>query len=123
MKKPISPHLSIYAPQISSVLSIAHRLSGLGLALASPLLVWGLLSIGLGEERYHIFLNTINQWLLLKLIVIMAVITFCYHFLNGIRHLAWDIGLGFSLWQMRVSGILTLLASLGLAFYLIEKIW
>ena len=81
-----------------------------------------MLALGFGEASFGKFLMAFSQWFGLKLVLMLGVVAFCYHLLNGIRHLVWDIGFGFSLWQMRVSGILTLVAALGLSAYVMKQL-
>lgn len=104
-KLPISPHLQIYKPQITSVLSITHRITGFFLSLTLPLLLLWLFCIFLGLSAYSSFI-TIFSYTPLKLILIPITYAFSYHMLNGIRHLIWDCGYGFSLRFSSISGVL-----------------
>ena len=94
MKKnlPISPHLQIYKPQITSLLSITHRITGFGLNLALILLSLWIISFGLGSDVYANFV-TIFETIFVKIIVYFIVLGISYHALNGIRHILWDFGL------------------------------
>ena len=94
MKKqdlPLSPHLQIYKPQITSLLSISHRISGVALNFVLVILVLGLLCITLGESYFELLISLINSFPI-KIIVFLAILGFSYHFLNGIRHIIWDFG-------------------------------
>ena len=94
MKKqdlPLSPHLQIYKPQITSLLSISHRISGVALNFVLVILVLGLLCITLGESYYELLISLINSFPI-KIIIFLAILGFSYHFLNGIRHIIWDFG-------------------------------
>ena len=94
MKKqdlPLSPHLQIYKPQITSLLSISHRISGVALNFVLVILVLGLLCITLGESYFELLISLINSFPI-KIILFLAVLGFSYHFLNGIRHIIWDFG-------------------------------
>ena len=107
-KRPISPHLTIYKPQISSVLSIMHRGTGLFLFISTLALSWLMIALvmksaGIALTGYNIyyFLDTrIFKFFLLGL-------SFClyYHLLNGIRHLFWDAGMGLEIKSMNMSGV------------------
>lgn len=102
--RPLSPHLQVYRPQITSVLSIFHRITGVALCLGTLLLTWWLVSATYGEDafdRAQSFMGSIFGQLILWG---FTFATF-YHFANGIRHLAWDFGLGLELSQVRQSGI------------------
>ena len=92
-KTPISPHLQIYKPQITSVLSILHRISGFFLFLGS--FVWSGWLIGLasGPECYVWVQDMALHPLGLIVLVGWSFVLF-YHILNGIRHLMWDAGIG-----------------------------
>ena len=96
--RPISPFMFPlwYRFQITSALSILHRLTGIGLAVGSVLLAWWLISVAAGDELFaatHAFLVSPIGTLLLFL----WSAAFFYHLCNGIRHLAWDAGYGFEL--------------------------
>ena len=94
MKKqdlPLSPHLQIYKPQITSLLSISHRISGVALNFVLLILVLGLLCITLGESYFELLISLITSFPI-KIIIFLAILGFSYHFLNGIRHIIWDFG-------------------------------
>ena len=94
MKKqdlPLSPHLQIYKPQITSLLSISHRISGVALNFVLVMLVLGLLCITLGESYFELLISLIT-FFPTKIIIFLAILGFSYHFLNGIRHIIWDFG-------------------------------
>ena len=94
MKKqdlPLSPHLQIYKPQITSLLSISHRISGIALNFVLVILVLGLLCITLGESYFELLISLIT-FFPIKIIIFLAILGFSYHFLNGIRHIIWDFG-------------------------------
>jgi len=94
MKKqdlPLSPHLQIYKPQITSLLSISHRISGVALNFVLVMLVLGLFCITLGESYFELLISLIT-FFPIKIIIFLAILGFSYHFLNGIRHIIWDFG-------------------------------
>ena len=94
MKKqdlPLSPHLQIYKPQITSLLSISHRISGVALNFVLVMLVLGLLCITLGESYFELLISLIT-FFPIKIIIFLAILGFSFHFLNGIRHIIWDFG-------------------------------
>jgi len=95
MKKnnlPISPHLQIYKPQITSILSISHRITGIALNFSLIIIVLGLFCLTLGEKYFTYFIFIMSS-IPLKIIMFLTILGFCYHFLNGIRHIIWDFGL------------------------------
>ncbi len=113
MNRPLSPHLQIYRWQLTSVLSILHRMTGVGLSLAIPFLVIWLGSISEGKATFEMVLEIYSHPL--SLLVLFKILwAFFYHMLNGIRHLAWDGGYGFSLQSTYRSGWLVVILSFGL---------
>ena len=108
--RPLSPHLQVYRPQITSVLSILHRATGVGLAVALVMAVFWFLGAAAGPEAHASADGWMTSWLGL-LILFAATWGLAYHFCNGIRHLIWDLGLGFELDQVTMSGQIALVAS------------
>lgn len=94
--RPLSPHLQIYRPQITSVLSILHRITGVLLALGTLLLVFWLLAAASGPSAFATAQGVIGSWLG-RLVLLGWTFALFYHLCNGIRHLCWDAGLGFDL--------------------------
>ena len=93
---PLSPHLQVYRPQLTSVLSIKHRITGFCLSLALPLYIFWLISLLFGPLSYTFFLKICSHYIL-KIIFILITYGFIYHMMNGIRHLFWDLGIGLSI--------------------------
>ena len=119
---PLSPHLEIYKWQISSLLSISHRIVGVINILAITLICIWTLSLLVGENSYEItklFLKSSFG----KFIIISLCWTFSFHILNEIRHLIWDAGYGFDLKVAKITGLLVFFGSfvLTILFYLIGK--
>ena len=119
---PLSPHLQIYKWQVSSLLSIAHRIVGVVNILAITLICIWVFSLLFDETNYEItrsFLNSFGG----KFIIISLCWTFSFHILNEIRHMAWDLGYGFDLNIAKITGILVFIGSfiLTILFYLIGK--
>tara|TARA_Y100000590_G_scaffold146670_1_gene168506 strand:+ start:27 stop:413 length:387 start_codon:yes stop_codon:yes gene_type:complete len=110
-KNPISPHLQIYRWQISSLLSITHRISGVINLIALILIFFWLLILSLGENNYETFLLLINSFLG-KFFLIGFTWSMSFHFLSGIRHLVWDLGYGFEIKTANISGIIVIIFSL-----------
>ena len=108
-KRPLSPHLQIYKPQLTSVLSITHRLTGFALCmviLISPVILYFLTM----SRETHAFA---------KLIISLALFGMVYHLCNGIRHLAWDAGYGLDLDSSYRSGYIVVIASLSITILLL----
>jgi len=119
---PLSPHLQIYKWQISSLLSITHRIVGVINILAITLICIWTLSLLVGENFYeitHLFLKSLFG----KFIIVFLCWTFSFHILNEIRHLIWDMGYGFDLKIAKITGVLAFIGSfiLTILFYLIGK--
>ena len=121
-KNPISPHLQIYKWQISSLLSIAHRIVGVINILAITIICFWGLSLLLGVENYQVINIFLNSFLG-KFIVVGLCWTFSFHILNELRHLFWDFGYGFDLKVSKVTGVLVLAGSfiLTILFYILGK--
>ena len=121
-KNPLSPHLQIYKWQISSLLSITHRIVGvINIVAISVICFWSLFLL-LGDENYEVINNFFNSFFG-KFIAVGLCWTFSFHILNELRHLFWDMGYGFDLKISRITGVLALVGSfvLTIIFYLIGK--
>ena len=121
-KNPLSPHLQIYRWQISSLLSITHRIVGVINILAISIICFWSLFLLLGAENYEVINNFFNSFFG-KFIAVGLCWTFSFHILNELRHLFWDMGYGFDLKISRITGVLALAGSfvLTIIFYLIGK--
>jgi succinate dehydrogenase / fumarate reductase cytochrome b subunit len=89
--RPLSPHIQIYRWQLTSVLSILHRATGVGLSAGTILLVWWLVAAASGPDSYEGVQEFLGSWLGLLLLFLWTWSLF-YHLCNGIRHLVWDSG-------------------------------
>ena len=105
---PISPHLQIYKPQLTSVLSIVHRGTGIFLSFGALLLAYWLLSIAAGPEVYSKLAAHISAWYG-QVILFAFVFSLYYHLCNGVRHLFWDAGLGLEIETTYKSGYAVIL--------------
>ncbi len=111
--RPLSPHLQIYRWQLTSVLSILHRASGVALAVGAILLISWLGSAADGPGPCAKFQNFLGSWIGLVLLFGWSVALF-YHSCNGIRHLWWDTGRGLELKSVYASGWTVVAATTGL---------
>ena len=109
-QSPLSPHLGIYKPQLTSVLSITHRGTGVLLALGLLLLPYWLLSIAAGPEAYAALVHHCTAWYG-KLLLAGLLFSFYYHLCNGIRHLGWDLGRGLDLATTYLTGYIVVFLS------------
>lgn len=103
-ERPLSPHLQVYKPQITSVLSILHRVTGVALTLGTLLLTWWLVAAAYGPDTFATVQGFMGSFIG-QLILWGFTFALFYHLGNGVRHLAWDFGWGFELAQLRTSGI------------------
>lgn len=102
-QRPLSPHLQIYQRQLTSVLSILHRATGVFLGFAAFALVLWLFAIA-GDGEGLVRFNAFAASPLGVAFLLAATASLSYHLLNGIRHLLWDIGWGFELPKVYASG-------------------
>ena len=96
INRPLSPHMTIYRPQVTSMFSILHRATGVGMAVSAFLIVWWFLAAASSPEYFAIADGFLTSWFG-RLILILSVWGLWYHFCNGIRHLMWDMGYGFEI--------------------------
>ena len=89
----IGPH---YKPQLTSMLSILHRITGAALAVGALMLTWFLFAVLSGEGAFSIF-RTFRESFIGQVMMFGWLFSFVYHFFNGLRHLAWDFVIGLSL--------------------------
>ena len=107
---PLTPHLQIYRWQISSLLSITHRIVGVINFIAISLICIWSVSLLLGQLNYEIT-KIFLQSFLGKFLIICLCWTFSFHILNEIRHLCWDLGYGFDLKTSKITGIIVIIGS------------
>jgi succinate dehydrogenase / fumarate reductase cytochrome b subunit len=119
-KRPLSPFMigPYYRPQLTSVLSILHRGTGVFLVLGAVLLVAMLMAAAAGPEAFAVATRCAYS-LPGKALALATVFALAYHFFNGVRHLLWDIGWGYELPRVYATGYLvvalTLLSTLAIA--------
>lgn len=106
-RRPLSPHLTIYRPYMSMMMSIVHRITGVGLAFAAVLVVWWFLAAATGPAYFDFVDGLLTSWIG-GLILVLSLVALWYHFWNGIRHLWWDAGRGFALDQVSRTGFAAL---------------
>jgi succinate dehydrogenase / fumarate reductase cytochrome b subunit len=115
--RPLSPHLQIYSRQITMVMSISHRITGVALAIGSLGLLWVLVSLSMGADAF-VTAQACLASPLGQLALFLFSACLMYHLFNGIRHLFWDIGKGYAIPSVYKSGYtvvaLTLISTLGL---------
>lgn len=114
-ERPLSPHLEIYKPQLTMVLSITHRFTGVGLAVGTLFLTWWLIAAAMGPEAYRFTQSIYGSWFGTLVLFGFSVSLF-YHLCNGIRHLFWDVGLGYEMETVYRSGWSVVAATAVLTF-------
>jgi len=102
-ERPLSPHLQVYKPQMTSVTSILHRATGYALSMGLVMFAWWLVAASIGEAEYNYFMNFAGSEIGLLLLFGFSA-AFYYHLANGIRHLIWDAGLLFKLKNAYAAG-------------------
>jgi succinate dehydrogenase / fumarate reductase, cytochrome b subunit len=104
--RPLSPHLSIYRPMLSMMMSIVHRITGAGLYFGTLLLVWWLLAVASGPAAYATFQSVAGSFLG-RLVLFGYTWALVHHMLGGLRYLIWDTGRGFGAaereWMVRAN--------------------
>lgn len=110
-ERPLSPHVTVYKWGYTMTLSILHRISGLALSLALIGFVLWLVAAAAGPAAYARAAAVLAA-LPARCILVIALLALCYHFYNGLRHLAWDMGWGFERAQARRSAVIVIVATL-----------
>lgn len=110
--RPLSPFMigPVYRPQITSMMSIAHRITGIGLTLGAVMVVWWLLAAATDRGYFDVIDDLWTSWLG-HLVWLVVTLAFSYHLLNGIRHLVWDTGYGLDLPSVERGGKAVLVAT------------
>lgn len=121
-ERPLSPHLTIYRWQVTMLASITHRATGMALAVGALVLAWWLVSISNGPEGYESFMSVAATPVGLVVLFGFAW-SLAFHMLNGIRHLAWDMGYGFNKVTATQTGSLVYILSLVLAIGVFAFVW
>ncbi len=107
VERPLSPHLQIYRPQITSVLSILHRITGFFLTSGAVALVGWLLAIAGGPEWFNCYRGFCSHSIG-RMFLAGISFSYFYHLFNGIRHLVWDSGHAYDLPSVYRGGYLVL---------------
>ncbi|MDH3788204.1 MAG: succinate dehydrogenase, cytochrome b556 subunit [Xanthomonadales bacterium] len=119
-QRPLSPFMigPYYKPQLTSLMSITHRATGVFLSVVgAPLLLWWLIAVSSGPDAYMAMQTSLGGWLG-SLVIIASVFCLSFHFLNGIRHLVWDTGTALEIEKAYALGWVVLAGSLVLTILL-----
>jgi succinate dehydrogenase / fumarate reductase cytochrome b subunit len=121
--RPTSPHLQIYRPQLTSITSILHRLTGIFLSLGILALIYWLVAAASSAEAFD-QAQDLAASIIGRTLLLLWTGAFFYHLLNGIRHLAWDAGWGFELtatyrsgWAVLIATVILTLAAWALGYW------
>lgn len=109
--RPLSPHLQVYKPQLTTFMSITHRATGIALAVGTLMLVCWLIAAATGESAFNevqAFLGSIVG----RLLLLGWTYALFYHMCNGLRHLFWDAGKGFEIDTAYMTGRVVIGASI-----------
>lgn len=111
--RPLSPNVQIYRPQLTSVLSVLNRITGIVLSLGAIVLVVWLLAAAAGPEAFSVVQGAIATWAG-QIVLFVFTFAFFLHLCGGIRHLVWDTVHGFELRSIYISGWVVVIASVAL---------
>ena len=120
--RPLSPHLQVYRPQLTSMMSIAHRATGVALTTGTIVLAVWIVSLALGADAYAVtsslLAHPLGQFVLFGYSAALI-----YHALNGVRHISWDLGFGLTIPQVYRTGHAVLLVTMILTAALWSAVW
>ena len=119
--RPLSPHLQIYRPQLTSIMSISHRATGAALAAGTLLLCLWLVALAAGDVWYALAATVVSHPIG-KFILFGYSVALVYHALNGVRHLTWDRGIALTIPGVYRSGQIVLLLTVVITT-LIWAVW
>ncbi len=105
--RPLSPHLQVYRPQLTSVLSITHRATGVALSLGTLGLVCWLMALAAGAAEFAQVQGFYGSWIG-KLLLFGWSYALFYHLCNGVRHLLWDAGKNLEIEAVNRGGLIML---------------
>ena len=120
--RPLSPHLQVYRPQMTSVMSILHRAAGVVLTTGTLIMAAWLVSLALGKEAYDVVVMVIGHPLG-QFVLFGYSVALIYHALNGVRHLGWDLGFGLTISQVYKNGQIVLFLTVVLTMGLWSAVW
>ena len=108
--RPLSPHLDVYKLPLTGIISISHRITGVGLSVGTLLLACWLMAAATGAESYATINGFLGSWVGMILMFLWSF-AFFFHLCNGIRHLIWDTGRGLDLADVEKSAKSVLIAT------------
>jgi succinate dehydrogenase / fumarate reductase cytochrome b subunit len=111
--RPMSPHVQVYRLPLTALLSITHRITGVGLSAGLLLLTYWLASAAYGDAAYATAMAVIGSWLG-KLVLFGFSLALYFHLCNGVRHLVWDAGKGFEIPDTERANVIVLVVAVAL---------
>ena len=120
--RPLSPHMTIYRWPVTMMTSITHRVTGTGLSIGAVILAWWLVCISNGPEGWQSF-HAIWDTPLGLFLLFGLTWSLVYHFLNGVRHLAWDLGYGFDKREAERNSVIIFALSILGALAVFAAVW
>jgi|TARA_B100000953_G_scaffold173918_1_gene143286 succinate dehydrogenase / fumarate reductase cytochrome b subunit len=119
-KNPLSPHIQIYNWHISSLISISHRITGIINIIIVTLICFWVALLLLGNTNYELIQKFFETYIG-KFVIVGTVWSFSFQILSEIRHIFWDLGLGFELKTSHITGLLVIFGSLVLTILILGK--
>jgi len=119
-KNPLSPHIQIYNWHISSLISISHRITGIINIIIVTLICFWVALLLLGNTNYELIQKFFETYIG-KFVIVGTVWSFSFQILSEIRHIFWDLGLGFELKTSNITGLLVIFGSLVLTILILGK--
>lgn len=120
INRPLSPHLTIYNPELTSALSIIHRITGtvMGITVFTSLILYKLFTYNITHYFFYKIAYALNQgsYWIISSIYYLLLFSLLYHFCNGIRHLLWDTGNILDIKEVYFSGYILIAISTLLTF-------
>lgn len=108
--RPLSPHLTIYRPQMTSMTSIFVRITGNAVIVAAMMIVWWFAAAAAGPEAFARANGFVTSWFG-DLVLFLSVWAMWYHLLGGLRHLIWDSGHGLDVEKSETMGMMMIIGS------------
>ncbi len=115
--RPLSPHLQIYRPMLSTAMSIFHRITGVALSVGMILLVWWFMAAASSDDYFNFVNGLLAHWLG-RLMLFGFTWALMHHILGGLRHFLWDTGRGFELNKVEWLARANLIGSIALTLLL-----
>lgn len=108
--RPLSPHLTIYRPQMTSMTSIFVRLTGNAVIVAALMITWWFVAAAAGPESFAAANGFVTSWFG-DLVLFLSTWAIWYHLLGGVRHLIWDLGYGLEVEKSETMGMIMIIGS------------